>query len=211
MRPRSSLGRVAASAPAVVAVLAGCAHHESLAVGEALTIGDGRLAPAIAVEIAEGSGSSSDRATSFVEARGRVLVGATRQQLGGLAGVSRLGWLGPRAPLWLAAGVGPGVERSSGTVLLDVIAQARLGTGFVLAEASEPYRPLNPWGVEADPFPRRPDLPWGALPPAAVLRTRVLLTLTAVGDVDARFTRAPLYVASLMIGISRVEEIRRWR
>ncbi|MBX3200277.1 MAG: hypothetical protein KF850_39820 [Labilithrix sp.] len=209
MRPRSSLGRVAALAPAIVAALAGCAHHESLAVGEALTIGDGRLAPAIAAEIAEGTGTSGDGATSFVEARGRVLVGATRQQLGGLAGVSRLGWLGPRAPLWIAANVGPGVERFSGTVFLDAIAQARLGTGFVLAEASEPYRPLNPWGVEAEPFPREPH-PWGAPRPSAVLRTRVLLTLAVVGDVDARFTRAPLYVASLMIGISRVEEIRRW-
>lgn len=211
MRRRPSIVRFAAFVPVAVAALPGCAHHESLAVGEALTIGDGRLAPAVGVEIAEGAGGSDEGATSFVEARGRVLLGATRQQLGALAGASRLVWLGPRAPLWIAANVGPGVEHFAGTVFLEAIAQARLGTGFVLGETTEPHRPFNPWGPEAEPFPRRPDAPWAAPAPAAVRRTRVLLTLAAVGDVDARFTRSPLYVASLMLGISRVEEIRRWR
>ncbi|MBX3222628.1 MAG: hypothetical protein KF795_19065 [Labilithrix sp.] len=203
--------RAAVVAVAALASLTGCAHHESLAVGEALTVGDGRVAPAIGVEAAEGTGSSSERGTSFVEARGRALLGGTRQQLGVLAGVSHLRWIGPSAPLWAGVSVGPGLEHFSGTVFFEAIAQARLGTGFVLGEASEPYAPLNPWGPEAVPRPRQPDL-FGDLPsPRQVLRTRVLLTLAVVGDVDARFTRAPLYVASLMLGIARVEELRLLR
>lgn len=191
---------------AALASLTGCAHHDALAVGEALTIGDGRLAPAVSVEVAEGTGSSSDRRTLFTEARARALVGPTRQQLAGLVGVSQLEWVGPRAPIWGALNLGPGVEHFSSTVFFEAIAQARLGTGFVLAEVVEPYSPLNPWGPEAEPWPMPKN---GELPtPRSTIRSRVLLTLALVGDIDVRFTRDPLYVTSLMLGISRIEELR---
>ncbi len=194
---------------AFASLSSGCAHYETLAVGEALTIGDGRVSPALAVEAAAGSGSSSERGSVFTQTRGRGLVGPTRQQIAGFAGVSNLRWIGPRAPLWLHLDVGPGLEHYSGTIFFEAIAQARIGTGFVLGQVVEPYSPLNPWGPAAQPFPREPRPP-GQLPAAPqVVRRRVLLTLALAGDVDARFTRDPLYVASLMIGIAHVEEIRR--
>ncbi|MBN9163350.1 MAG: hypothetical protein BGO98_17120 [Myxococcales bacterium 68-20] len=191
-----------------LASLTGCAHYDALAVGESLTIGDGRLAPALSVEVAEGSGSSSDRRTLFTEARARALVGPTRQQLAGLVGVSQLEWVGPRAPIWGALNLGPGLEHFSSTLFFEAVAQARLGTGFVLAEIVEPYSPLNPWGPEAEPWP----MPNADLStPRSTIRSRVLLTLALVGDIDVRFTRDPLYVTSLMLGISRIEELRGTR
>ena len=187
----------------------GCAHYETLAVGEALTVGDGRVSPALAVEAAAGSGSSTDRGSVFTQTRGRGLVGPTRQQLAGFVGVSNLRWIGRRAPLWLSLDVGPGLEHYSGTILFEAIAQARIGSGFVLGQVIEPYSPINPWGPEAQPFPRQPWPPQQLPATPQVLRRRVLLTLALAADVDARFTRDPLYVASLMIGIAHVEEIRR--
>ncbi len=186
--------------------LTGCAHYDALAVGEALTIGDGRLAPAVSVEVAEGAGASRDRRTLFTEARARALVGPTRQQLAGLVGGSQLEWVGSHVPIWGALNVGPGLEHFSSTLFFEAVAQARLGTGFVLAELVEPDTPLNPWGPEAAPWP----VPKNGepSPPRSTIRSRVLLTLALVGDIDVRFTRDPLYVTSLMLGISRIEELR---
>ena len=182
----------------------GCAHYDTLAIGEALTVGDGRVAPAVALEAAHGSGSSDDKGSVFTETRGRALIGPTRQQIAGLVGVSKLAWIGHRAPLWGGVGLGPALEHFSGTVFFEAVAQARIGTGFVLGESVEPERDFNPWGPEAEPWPRRPELN-----SRRILRKRLLLTLAVAGDADARFTRAPLYVASLMIGLALLEEPRR--
>ncbi len=197
---------------------AGCAHYETVAVGEALTVGDGRVSPALAVEAAMGTGSSRDGGSVFAQTRARGIVGPVRQQIAGFAGVSTLRWISERAPLWLHLDVGPGLEHYSGTLFFEAIAHAKVGSGFVLAQVVEPYAPLNPWGVEAhgaarpvavDPLdPLALD---SALASRHVLRRRVLLTLALGGDVDARFTRDPLYVVSLMVGIAHVEELRRLR
>jgi hypothetical protein len=40
-------------------------------------------------------------------------------------------------------------------------------------------------------------------------RSRELLTLSLAGDIDGRFTRAPAFVALLMLGIALVEEPRQ--
>ena len=197
---------------ALATLSTGCAHYQTLAVGEALTVGDGRVSPALALEAAAGTGSSNERRSVFVQTRGRGLVGATRQQIAGFAGVSTLRWIGAEAPLWLHLDVGPGLEHFSGSFFFEAIAQARLGTGFVLGQVIEPYSPLDlPW-PEAQPPPRERADPfraaWAA-PSPQITRRRVLLTLALAGDVDARFTRDPLYVASLLIGIAHVEEIRR--
>lgn len=199
---------------ALATLSSGCAHYETLGAGEAVTVADGRVSPALALEAAAGTGSSNDGGSVFTQTRGRALVGATRQQIAGFAGVSNLRWVGPRAPLWIHLDVGPGLEHYSGTIFFEAIAQARLGTGFVLGQIVEPYAPLNPWGPEAGPWPREPrpadPLRPQWLPPSPqVVRRRLLLTLALAGDVDARFTRDPLYVASLLIGIAQVEEIRR--
>jgi len=194
---------------ALAALSSACAHYEALAVGEALTVGDRRVSPALALEAAGGSGSSHARGSVFLQTRGRALVGATRQQIAAFGGLSNLRWIGRRAPLWLHVDVGPGLEHYSGTIFFEAIAHARAGTGFILGELVEPYAALNPFGAEAQPFPREP---WLTQPlPAApqVVRRRILLTLGLAGDIDARFTRDPLYVVALMIGVARVEEIRR--
>ncbi len=206
-----NVGHVRAFLPAICACAAlssGCSHYETLGVGEALTVGDGRVSPALALEAAAGEGSSTDRGSVFMQTRGRALVGATRQQVAGFAGLSNLRWIGPRAPLWLHVDVGPGLEHYSGTILFEAIAQARLGTGFVLGQVVEPYSPWNPWGAEAQPWLRQPWPPEQLPATTRVVRRRVLLTLGLAGDIDARFTRAPLYVASLLIGVAHVEEIR---
>jgi hypothetical protein len=191
----------------------GCAHYETVAVGEALTVGDGRVSPALAVEAAAGTGSSREGGSVFMQTRGRGIVGPVRQQVAGFAGVSNLRWIGQRAPLWLHLDVGPGLEHYSGTIFFEAIAHARIGTGFVLGQVVEPYSPINPWGPEAVPVARPlPRAPWREdlmAPTPQIVRRRILLTLALGGDVDARFTRDPLYVASLMIGIAHVEEIRR--
>lgn len=194
----------------LAALSPGCAHYETVAVGEALTIGDGRVSPAVAVEAAAGTGSSNDRRSIFTQTRGRGLVGPIRQQIAGFVGVSSLRWLGQRAPLWLHLDVGPGLEHYSGTILFEAIAQAKIGTGFVLGQVIEPYSTLNPWGPEAlPPRARDPFTPPPVWPTPQVVRRRLLLTLTLGGDVDARFTRGPLHVVSFMLGIAHVEEIRR--
>ena len=197
----------------LAALSPGCAHYETVAVGEALTVGDGRVSPAIALEAAAGTGTSNDSGSVFTHTRGRGLVGVARQQIAGFAGVSSLRWIGQRAPLWLHLDVGPGLEHYSGTFLFEAIAQAKIGSGFVLGQVVEPYIPLNPWGpeaaVQARPFARDPLAPQPMPATPQVVRRRLLLTLSLGGDVDARFTRAPLYVVSLMLGVAHVEEIRR--
>jgi hypothetical protein len=199
-------------------MLGGCAHYDGLAVGEALTVADGRRAAALAVEVAEGSGQSSQKGSLFTEARGRALVSGPRQQLAGLVGVSQLCWIGSDAPIWWHVGIGPGLERASlrrgQTIFFDAIAQGRIGTAFVLGEEIAPYayEELNPWGVEANPNPPPAQdlegLLRGKVPGRRFFRNRALLTLAIAGDVDARFTRDPLYVVSLMIGVARLEEVR---
>lgn len=196
---------------AVSFVLGACAHYGEVALGEALTVGDSRRAAALSLEVAEGSGSSNDSGSTFTETRGRVLVGVERQQLGGLFGVSRIHWIADRTPVWGHIAVGAGLEhlslRGGHTFFFEAIAQARLGTAFILGESSEPLPELSPWQV--DNWDGRVRDPAIVVPTTKrVLRKRVLLTLAVVGDVDARFTRSPLYVASLMFGLAFLEEPR---
>ncbi len=209
----SSIRPARAEALAALVVLAtGCAHYEQLAAGEALTVGDGRVRPAIAVELATGSGSSDDRRSVFTEARGRALVGPAHQQMAGLVGLSTVRWPGHDTPLWLHLDLGPGLEHTYGTILFDAIAQLRIGTGFVLAERVAPHHPIDPWGeLRFQQMQHGNDPRFRDLFRPEIERRRILLTLALAGDVDARFTREPLYVASLMLGIAHLEEIRHER
>lgn len=139
---------------------AGCAHYETVAVGEALTVGDGRVSPALAVEAAMGTGSSRDGGSVFAQTRARGIVGPVRQQIAGFAGVSTLRWISERAPLWLHLDVGPGLEHYSGTLFFEAIAHAKVGSGVVLAQVVEPYAPLDPWASKRTaPRDRSPSTP----------------------------------------------------
>ncbi len=184
------------------ALLAGCARYESLGAGEVLTAGDGRRDGAAVVEAASGIGGSGTKASTFVEARGRVLVSEPHQQIAALAGMSRIEWLAERAPVWGHLGGGLGFERSSphasSVVVVGPLVQARLGTGFVLRERRRGLSALNAWGIEAAPCPEA----------RTILRTRTLLTLALTADVDFRFTRNPLFTTGLTVGVARLEEPR---
>jgi hypothetical protein len=193
---------------ALALLLGGCAHFTSYSAGSALAVGDGRRAGAVSLEVAEGSGGSTESSSTLAEGRARALVGIDRQQLSGVVGPSHLRWIGARTPLWTHLAVGPGLERlafdGTHTVFFEAIAQARVTTGFVLDEVWESG--VGPFGVgEAALVPRDPR---ALQAPLRMSRRRTLLTVGLAGDVDARFTRAPLFVVSLMIGITLLEEPR---
>jgi hypothetical protein len=161
---------------------------------------DRRPSGGVALEVGQGEGDTREDGsrTSFTDVRARLAVTEPRQQIALLWGLSRVSWHGARTPLWYGAGVGPGVERTRDNGFLEAVAQVRIGSGFVLDESRAPWHsPVeNIW-----------EPPRGRQEPRHEMRTRRVLTLGVSADVDARFTRSPLFMMALMIGITSFDEI----
>ncbi len=193
--------------------LAGCSTFSSVGAGPALIVGNHAREAGLVATAAVGEGTSgvdcpdapspawwprapcTIRGSTFTETRARVLVARNHQQLGGLAGLSRLTWVGPSFPLWTGAGIGLGVEHGDDHVFIDAIGQAKLETGFVLHESSSTYS-SDFWGGGQPTYPGD----------ARRVRSRRLLTLGLTGDLDARFTRAPLGVVQFTVGLTDLAE-----
>lgn len=147
---------------------------------------------AIAIEAAEGGGSTRDdgRRSSFVDGRARLVVAERHQHLAALAGLSGVSWHGRDTPLWYGAAAGIGVERIPDNGFFELTGQLRAGSGVTSSEKTNPLA-FGPWAT--------------GLPPSR-MRTRSVLTLGLAGDVDVRFTRDPMFVVSLLFGITTFRE-----
>ncbi len=177
----------------------------SVGAGPAL-VTDGRARGAFAAEIRKADGSANESGAIFWDSRARALVADGHQSLAGTIGpVAVVGARDGNATLGRASIEGGfGLEHAHDKVFFDAVGAIHLGVGFVVdrheARTSSPFGDAD-FGAawQAGMLHQPPRSQWFA-------RTRTVLTLDVMTEINARFTRAPLGAFGLLVGVAWLEE-----